>query len=485
MFARLYNVAWSRTGRDRPVLPMTTIRLLLDAADAATSDARTDFRYIKRGVLQLPGVASSQDYRANYLIYSNDNVHYFGAWVDSIEWASAGSFAVNFTDDLFTTFASRATVTGYRTRKPFNLIPSGEALQGDFNVCGWSNLWSWTLKFDENAAVLVYLAPGETDLQYAYSPTPSTAFIAVIQNDSDYTNFQSMLNDPLFKFSSIIAAYVVPAELIPSGLINKSYKYNLISNPFTFKTFPISHFPLSMTVSLPSAREELYRVFLNDHDSIVRVRMGSDTAMLHTSDLKTFSFTVRYGFTPTPFLTVTPNYKSTIETTAHSPSFGFSRFPQAPLSSDAFSSWFQSVALPSISGIAAGAVTGGVGALIGGAIGTAAGTALSAVSTHMVPDYLAGDSSALFSAGVDALGIDILIPANSDQGEEYYQQFGFPCAGRETFYLRVVTTGIYQFIQSNDNVIAGEMPAAAKDEIDQMLKAGFRAWDTIDIGVYV
>lgn len=486
MFARLYNVAWSRTGRDRPVLPMATIRLLLDAAGAATSDARSDFRYIKRGVLQLPGVASSQDYRANYLIYSNDNVHYFGAWVDSIDWSSAGSYAVTFTDDLFTTFAASAHVTGYRTRKPYDLIPAGKALQGDFGVCGWSNLWSWSLAFGENVSVLVYLAPGDTDLQYAYSPTPSTAFIAVIQDDTDYANFQGMLNDPLFKFSSIIAAYLIPSELIPDALITKSYKYNVISTPFTFKTFATHKAARSFVVGMPTDREQSYAVFLNDHDSVVRVRMGSNTAMLHASDLANYQFTVRYGFTPAPFLSVTPNYKSAIGVATRSPSYGFSRFPQAPLSSDAFASWFQSVVFPSICGIGAGAATGGVGALIGGAIGTAAGAALSSATTHMIPDYLTGDSSALFSAGVDALGIDILVPANWRQGETYYDQFGFPCASRETFYIRVTGgTGIYEFIQSTDNVIDGEMPAAAKDDIDQMLKAGVRVWSTIDIGEYI
>lgn len=488
MFARLYNVAWSRTGRDRPVLPMATIKTRLDAAGAATSAARTDFRYIKRGVLQLPGVASDQDYRANYLIYSNDDVHYFGAWIDSIEWASAGSFAVTFTDDLFTTFAAGATVQGYVTRKKYENIPAGYAGDGDFAVNGWANIWTWELSFSTPPVLLVYLTPGETDLIYAFSKTPSAAFIAVVQNDTDFTALQAMLADPLFKFESIVAAYLVPASLVlDSMLTTAQYKYNLISTPFTFKTFrnaESTQSPYTFNVSLDPAIETRYKIFLNNHDSTVRIRLGGNSTKINVRDLYNTNFEIRAGFSPTPFITITPTYKAAPYTggsAGNTPTFGFNKFPQAPLSADAFASWIQSVAFPAVMGLAAGALTGGIGG-IGMLVGGVAGLAMNGVTSHMIPDYSAGDSNAVFSSGRGAVGIDILIPANSEQGFDYYDQFGFPCGQRESFTIQQST--LYAFIQSTDNVITGNMPAAAKDEIDAALKAGVRCWNTIGLGDY-
>ena len=494
MFARLYNVAWSRTGRDRPVLPMATIKTKLDAAGAATSAARTDFRYIKRGVLQLPGVASDQDYRANYLIYSNDDSHYFGAWIDSIEWASAGSFAVTFTDDLFTTFAAGATVEGYRKRACIRnwALAHQPTVVGDFNAIGWEIVTTWQATFSEQVPTfLFYLLPAVSNPNtYAYSRVPSGAFIAVATDNNDLLNILTMLQSPSFNFDSLIACYVVPAGLIGANMLeNKTYQWATSSGASaTFKTFKNVGTPMALSNTDPATDVNLsvadtYAALLNDHDCQIRIRLGESTHMIRPSDLASFNFVVEYGFKPTPFMTITPRWNGNYLT----PSFGFSSFPQAPISADSFNAWLRNVAIPSTIGIIGGAINVGVGNVDGGrSIGEGIGEQLrSSMFGYSISDYSQGRADPVSAAGKSFVGVDVLIPKNWAEALHYYAEFGFPTQGRASFTLSPTGANVaFDFYQSTDNIITGNMPAAAKDEIDAALKAGVRCWNTIGIGDY-
>lgn len=492
MFARLYNVAWCKTGRDRPVLPMATIKTQLDAAGAATSAARTDFRYIKRGVLQLPGVASDQDYRANYLIYSNDDAHYFGAWIDSIDWASAGSFAVSFTDDNFTTFAAGATVEGFLTRKTIAdwSLAHAPTTNGDFNICGWTKINTWNMQFTaDRPPLLFYLLPAHSITnRYAFSRIPSATFIAIVQDNADLIQMLDIFSSASFNFNSLVACYAIPAGLILSEMITReTYQWSTASGASaTLKTFTNTGSPLILTNGITEDTVRLkpadtYTALINDHDMQIRVLLGGSTHMIRPKDINSnFDFTVEVGFSPTPFVTISPHWNGN----SSSPSFGYFSFPQVSVSSEAFSAWLRQSAIPSTVGIIGGAFKGasGFGEALGKGIKSVIGDAIVGYSST---DYSQGNSDAVSAAGQRFLGIDIMIPANWAEAVSYYAQFGFPTQGRLSFSLTPPTSRAYEFIQSIDNIITGEMPLAAKNEIDAALNAGVRCWNTVQIGGYI
>lgn len=492
MFARLYNVKWNRTGRDRPVMSMSAIKTALDTAGAGTSDARTDFRYIKRGSLQLPGVASDQDYRANYLIYSNDDNgqgqgHFFGAWVDSIDWSSAGSFTVTFTDDNFTTFAAGATVEGYVIRETINDWTTAHTptTTGDFNVCGWKILDTWQMYFDSNTALLFYLLPADSaPNQYAYSKVPSSTFIAIVENSTDLAKIYLMMTSTSFNFSSLVGCYAVPGGIISSAATeNKTYKWSTATGGSdTFKTFQNVNSPIRLVNNVTSNSVRLkpantYLPLVNDHDMQIRVRIGGATHIIRPKDIDdNFDFVVECGFSPTPFLTITPAWNNGYLT----PSFGFSAFPQVCVTSEAFVAWVRQSLIPTTIGIIGSAALGDVGGGVGKALNTFLHDQIIGYSSS---NYSQGNSDAVSAAGRSFVGIDVMIPRNWSEALLYYAQFGFPTQGRFSFQL--TTSSAYKMIQSTDNIISGTMPAAAKDEIDAMLKAGVRCWNTIDIGGYI
>lgn len=478
MFARLYNVAWSRTGRDRPVLPMATIKTQLDAAGAATSAARTDFRYIKRGVLQLPGVASDQDYRANYLIYSNDDSHYFGAWIDSIEWASAGSFAVTFTDDLFTTFAAGATVKGYRTRKSGTPAVWSEA-PGDFAVCetAIANVWGVSLATDGSDPILVYINKADANTPAFYRPrgVVATPFIPVIlRNDVEKARFTEFINSSFWSSDLIIAAYVIPAFLT-SGIST----YGTVTfGQYSFAAIPDSGIA-STTIDLFSVLTGDDRILLNSHDSRYQIRLGKTTIDVPFEAVQSGTVTIEVALTPSPVISFRPDWNTS--DAAKSPKYAFSDFPQISFSENTFNQWAMKNALPAIGSVAGGAMMGGPAGAIAGAIGAGISFATQSANPAMMTATTGATSSIDAVAGCSA-AVQLVIPKDKTRAVDYYKRFGYPCAHAETMAL--TSTPSFTFFQSVDNVITGEMPAAAKDEIDAALKAGVRCWNTIGIGDY-
>lgn len=485
MFARLYNVAWSRTGRDRPVLPMTTIRLALDAADAATSDARTDFRYIKRGVLQLPGVASSQDYRANYLIYSNDNVHYFGAWVDSIEWASAGSFAVNFTDDLFTTFASRAIVEGYVTRKIYT-TPSGEA-PGDHNSGDRSvaALWGISLSRIGINPVIVYInAATETKRFYKPRGIISTPTVPILlQTTNDFSSFARLLYETDFDVSQVVGAFVVPSAMV-DGVTTGRVGFDVIGDDDIIFDYIEDSGLHSPTVNMFSAISGDDALLLNSHDAELSVRLGQTTVKIPLENIDSGVFQIVYSLSPIPSVTIIPSWRNDISPYDNGVSYGYSDFPQLTISASTYQQWAIKNALPALSSAALGALTRNV-AMLGHSGLSLLGIGVQGLISNMPPELSTGAVHSVDAAGRASVAIQLTLPKNRTRAIDFYKQFGYPCGHREVFdFAPATVTDKFSFYQSTDNIINGTMPAHAKDEIDEMLKAGVRCWNTIQIGDY-
>lgn len=485
MFARLYNVAWSRTGRDRPVLPMATIRSLLDAAGAATSDARSDFRYIKRGVLQLPGVASSQDYRANYLIYSNDNVHYFGAWVDSIDWSSAGSFVVTFTDDLFTTFAAGATVDGYVTRKIYT-TPSGEAvgdhISGDRSVAA---LWGLSLSRININPVIVYVNVATTNARF-YKPrgiisTPTVPIL--LQTANDFSTFVSLLNNTNFDVSQIVSAFVVPSVMV-DGVTTGVIQFSVAGGEDLRFNYIEDSGLLTPSVDIFAGISGDDLILLNSHDAELTVRLGRSTVKVPFENIDSGVFQIVYSLSPIPSVTIIPSWRNDIAPYDNSVSYGYSDFPQLTISASTFQQWAIKNGLPALSGAALGALTGNV-AMLGQSAGALLGLGAQGLLSNMPPELSTGAVHSVDAAGRASVAIQLTLPRNRNRATDFYKQFGFPCGHREAIDFSPSTaTSNFGFYQSTDNVITGEMPAAAKDEIDTMLKNGVRVWNTIDIGEY-
>lgn len=480
MFARLYNAPWSRTGRDRTVAPMSAIVSALESA--ATSAARTDFRFIKRGALQLPGVASSQDYRANYLIYSNDDVHFFGAWIDSVEWASSNSFVVRFTDDNFTTFAAGAIINGYVTRKNYT-VPSGEALgdhiSGDRAVAA---LWSMRLDALGANAIIVYWGGDVTPAQF-YRPrgTVQTPFIPILLEDStDRDKFKNLIQNTNFKPEMIIAAYVVPPAML-TGITTGTFTVNQIfGQDITFKFITDSAIYQTTFDAFANITDP---ILLNSGDAELVVRVGKSANRIPIESIADGVFTIKVALTPSPVISIRPNWRKTQSLALRTdlPEYAYSDFPQISFTENAFNQWAIKNALPAVASILGGAVVGGAG----GALVGAAGISRQFLNTPMAgltPSYSPGATSSLDAVAGASVGIQLMLPADRQRALDFYAQFGYPCGHRERFAL--IPGNTPQFWQSTDNVIDGEMPAAAKDEIDNMLKAGVRVWNTTAIGDY-
>ena len=452
---------------------------------AATSAARTDFRYIKRGALQLPGVASSQDYRANYLIYSNDDVHFFGAWIDSVEWASSNSFVVRFTDDNFTTFAAGAIINGYVTRKNYT-VPSGEALgdhiSGDRAVAA---LWGMSLLQTATNPVIVYLNVATTTNRF-YKPrgiihTPTVPVI--LQTDAEFERFASLLNNTNFDASQIVGAFVVPAEMI-SGIATGVIQFDVVFGADMQFNYIADSALYSQSVDMFSAITGDDLILLNSGDADLTVRLGRSQIKIPLENIDSGIFQIVYALSPVPSVTIVPSWRNNVTPYANGVSYGYSDFPQLTISASTFQQWALKNALPALSSAAIGAISGNAAAL-GIGIGNVLGVGIAGALNNFPPDVSTGATHSVDAAGRASVAIQLTLPRNRTRATDFYKQFGFPCGHRETFDFSPASAGAsFAFIQSTDNVIDGEMPAAAKDEIDSMLKNGVRVWNTTAIGDY-
>lgn len=489
MFARLYNVAWSRTGRDRPVLPMATIKNNLDAAGAATSAARIDFRYIKRGVLQLPGVASDQDYRANYLIYSNDDSHYFGAWIDSIDWASAGSFAVNFTDDNFTTFAAGATVQGYRTRGVMEL-PSGEAL-GDFRACETDIAFLWGMTLAETYNPIIVYLNVETAAHNFFKPRGiiETPYVPLLlESNADKATFLEMISNTNFDADKIVAAYVVPA-LMTESVTTARINFPVFLQPDVTLPYITDSGLRTLTIDpFAAIRNTADKILLNSNDAKLTVRLGKSSINVPIESIDVSgSFTVKIALTPYPTIAIVPPWKSDVSLFNSAAAYGYADFPMISFSGSNFAYQQISKAIPSaLASFAAGFSAGGLPGAIGMTAGSLIGSAITAqTAIEPPPNVSTGGVNSIDAVRQASVAIELRLPADRTRAVNFYKRFGYPCAHSALIDFAPWTqTAKYDFYQSTDNVITGNMPAAAKDEIDAALKAGVRCWNTIGIGDY-
>lgn len=485
MFARLYNVKWHKTGRDRPVMPMASIRQQLDASGAGTSPAWTDFRYIKRGALQLPGVASDQDYRANYLIYSNDDIHYFGAWVESIDWASSNSFVVTFNDDLFTTFAAGASIDGYITRKIYE-IPSrespGDLLKGDMSVAA---LWGMSLSDNTFNPVLLYINV-ETEDSSVFRPRGivSTPLVPVLlQTERAFGDFMRMTHTTSFDLSLIVSAFVLPWEML-NGVTTGLITFDIIGGEtFTFDGVTDSGL-ITKTIDIFANIDADDRILLNSHDAELVVRLGKTSIPVPIDYLTSGNFRVIYSLSPFPSVVIVPDWDSKIALFNNGAAYGYGDFPQIPMSASTFEQWAIKNALPAI-GSAAITLASGSPTSVSSAVQAVSSTVMTGLFSHFPPDVNTGSMGTIDAAGRASVAIQLSLPKDRARARNYYRQFGYPCSHRESFDLTPWTVGAnYGYYQSTDNVIYGAIPTSARDEIDAMLKSGVRCWSTVDIGGY-
>ena len=476
-------------------MSMSAIKTALDNAGAGTSEARIDFRYIKRGSLQLPGVASDQDYRANYLIYSNDNIHYFGAWIDSIDWSSAGSFTVTFTDDNFTTFAAGATVNGYRTRcNKFSGTPlPWHEMPGDFAVNETEIVDVWGLRLNPSGEnpIIVYVNAEATPAQM-YNPNGVmyTPFIPVVLKTSAARDlFRDMLNSTWWSSNMVIAAYVIPEEFL-SNVQQYGTVHFGTGTGWDFPAIPTGYGLNTTSVNIFNSVTGDKRFLLNSHDSKLQIRLGKTAVTVPFETIKSGSIKIEMGLSPSPVIAFTPDWHTSDRD--KSPKYAFTDFSQFAFSESTFNEWLLKNALPAIgSGTYAGFAGGGsagagaIGAVAGGLASTV-GTFTNYMLSHPTPETTTGSTSSIDAVAGASAAIQLVMPKDSDRALNFYKRFGYPCAHAETinFSNWSPDIGNYSFIQSTDNAISGTMPAAAKDEIDAMLKAGVRCWNTIDIGDY-
>lgn len=478
MYARLYTAPWNRTGRDRTVLSMTAIRDAL--ASYATSDARTDFRYIKKGTIKLPGVASSQDYRATYLIYSNDDVHYFGAWIDSIEWSSAESFAVSFTDDYFNTFAFGATVQGQRLRK-IDLLTWNEAV-GDFpyNETRIDKIYGVRLSEDGDNPVIVYINAEITPAEFYRSRGVMwSPFVTIVLLDqADRNRFRELINTSWWSADIVIAAYAVPSDFLEgisqwgSVTFSSTYSFKAVQNQGLY----------SKTVDMFSNITGNQRIVLNSHDSKLQIRLGKNVVNVPFEALNSGNVTVEFALTPNPVISFKPDWNTS--SAAYSPKYAFSDFPQISFTENAFGQWAIKNALPAVgSGVVGGFASGGpLGALAGG-ISSAAGSLIGYGLNNPTPDATSGATSSIDAVAGASAAVQLVVPKDISRVTRFYGEFGYPCFHRETYALNTLNRR-WDFLQATDNVITGSMPQAAKDEIDAAVKSGVRIWNTVNIGDY-
>lgn len=478
---RLFNAPWSKEGGDFPALTPSNLRTSLITNNFNIGGEYTNISYIKDGIFELPVNLSAVEKTVNYCIFSNINDQYWCAFINRMEWTSANSTRFYYEIDWFSTFATSASIHGWRVRRKLSATDTPTIIRkGDFIGNGWYTRDKRDIAiYPDNEGKTYFYAYifGDTLEQIfdtttfnkqAYSKLHTNLLIILLGNDSDKTAFVNWVNDNN-TFNNVAAIYELP-YLFPSQTTGTLYGH-------TFYIYDEYTDPLQATTTLAGAG---YNIFNNDNDLRICININGAENIIPYSDLNSLLFTIKYGLYPKPYVVITPDYASA----NNAKSYTFDSFSEIALTKDVFQEWQNRNVYNLIAGgtgIALSALTGNYGVAGAQLINTALSTLQGSFNARtQTPPTTAQSANALQSAGLPFVSIYTQSWRDGNvEGLQFYNRNGYPTrefgaiginSGNETFDI----------IQAVD-ITVKNVPAQAQTEITKILNRGVRVWNTANI----
>ncbi len=468
----LSSVPWSRSGIDFPLLSPAELITRLTNNEQILSTF-TGVSFVKGGSFELPVPYTRYQADCNYCLFNNGsgNNTLIAAFITDMEWTSNNSTRFYYEIDPIVTWGYKMAVSGVRTRQRLVSTTNGAALySGDYVGVGYKVLnRAYNLQHVRgNDCLAVYLNPNAfsqiSDVKNSTGGSElQTTFICIyVISAEDYDAYYSLLHGIAIGQPEVAYAYVIPSELL-----NTSSRQIEI-NGHSYYTFNYRS-SSSRTVTLQGNAQALLN---NNNDLRIGIRTGGTVNYILPSELTNFTFTITETLSPSPSITIRPNWKTSTDTRC----FTFSDFPTAPTNTNGLNDWLQQTSTSLVSTAVNAAIKPQTAGVAFAAEAFNATTSLLNVSYTTTPQR----ASAIAASGNSIVSI---FSENWITGEtqplRFYDINGYPVYNLKNSpsVLSIPNTMTYDYFKFSNPIISG-LPSAHAEYVQSKLSSGIRLWST-------
>lgn len=449
-------------------------------------------------------------YNCSYMMFQNSNFgnKWFYAFITQIEWQSIHSCLVHYKIDVLQTwlfemqippcFVEREHVNNDEIGR--NLV--AESLDTGEYVIKKIDRTTFFNDYDIIVASTVTQS-GTPAFGAKYGGVYSGLNFLIFESATDTNNFIEKIT-AANKVSSIIAIFMMPSEFVSKGGTNKGVTKDF-SRPKNYTTLAGGYTPRNKKL-FTYPYNFLYVTNLNGNSCEFRYEMFEINQTTGVGDpLSNCRFIIGMDTTPNPSAYLVPiNYKTMTSSEGDIPNynekFTMDGFPQCAWASDAYKAWLaqngssnqlavMSAAFSGITSTAGNIMSGNVLGTVSSVGNTAFSIANSLnqkqVASTMPPQaHGAASNTVLMSQQIKdfwfyQMTVDVEYARIID---DYFDMFGYAVHEVKTPNLR--GRECWNYVETKECKIKGNLPSEAQREIEQIFNSGIRFWHGDFMGEY-